>query len=84
MLLKLLLKLMIIYGNVYGRKSKRYIFYNNNVFRCFCKHKDLPFSLTECLLKKVFSKYQLSIGECLLSNLILSRIWTKKQYPTQV
>ncbi len=44
---------MMIYGNVYGRKVKD-ISFTIKCVQVFCKHKDLPFSLTECFVKKSF------------------------------
>ncbi len=74
MLLKLLLNMMNLW-KCYGRKSKRYIFYNKCV-QVFCKHKDLPFSLTECFVKKVLESFY---GECTPINYISGS--AKKQYP---
>ncbi len=42
----------------------------------FCKHKDLPFSLTECFVKKVLESFY---GECTPINYISGS--AKKQYP---
>ncbi len=41
-----------------------------------CKHKDLPFSLTECFVKKVLASFY---GECTPINYISGS--AKKQYP---